>query len=316
MSAGRFARRHEAREAADTGYAPIGPVDIAIITVLPEEYAAVHACLPEPRQVTPTHENANSHAWVRSAIPALGRSSSFEVVLARGLKGPGDAHNATTATIDAFQPEYVLLVGIAGGLGADLDLGDVVVSSRVYGYEYGKVDGGFYPRPDYNYPTDPGIVALADSMQINHPRWMDFVKPKRPDGRRDRRPTVTVGPVASGNKVVDDISDPAFAPVLQGWPDLVAVEMESLGSMQAVEGVRQRRQHWVQFSTIRGISDIPRDKHPRDGGEPTPSAGPPRPNPEREAWKLYAAGTAAAFTVQAIRCAWPRPPKPRPADVE
>jgi hypothetical protein len=58
--------------------------------------------------------------------------------------------------------------------------------------------------------------------------------------------------------VVDDLSGPMFREVLAAWPDLVAVEMESLGTFLAAEDARQRARP-AAFATIRGISDLPRD---------------------------------------------------------
>jgi nucleoside phosphorylase len=288
-------------------YAKAGPVDIAIVTVLREEYAAVHAQLEAPRPVVPTDEFPNQHAWVISSITAPGREAPYQVVLARGQKGREGALIAARNTIDAFQPAYVLLVGIAGGLSDRLRLGDVVVSNRIYGYGYGKVDrGSFHPRSDWNYPTDPGVAITADSMDDNHPWWPESITVPAPGthGTTDHRPNVVVGPVASGDQVVDDLSGPMFREVLAAWPDLVAVEMESLGTFLAADDARQRARP-AAFATIRGISDLPRDKGTGTAG----NTGEPGENEERNLWKEYAAAAAAALTVQAIKLAWPYPPR-------
>ena len=41
--------------------------------------------------------------------------------------------------IARFTPRKILLVGIAGGLGKEVSLGDIVVSDQIVDYEIGKV---------------------------------------------------------------------------------------------------------------------------------------------------------------------------------
>src|SRR5262249_35554963 len=150
-----------------------------------------------------------------------------------------------------FSPRYLLLVGVAGGLG-DLQRGDVAVSEYIYGYEYGKVEDGFEPRPNWTYPADRGMANAARALSTRTPAWSEGIGLKPPDG--ERSPDVHIGPVASGNKVIDDISDPAFKPVLEFWPKLIAVEMEGLGAAKAIEWANQKNIP-VNFSMVRGISD-------------------------------------------------------------
>ena len=70
------------------------------------------------------------------------------MVLAQvGIGGTNTAVDAQRA-ITHFKPQIILFVGIAGGI-KDVGLGDIVVATKVYGYESGRVEAqGFRSRPE------------------------------------------------------------------------------------------------------------------------------------------------------------------------
>jgi nucleoside phosphorylase len=278
---------------------PEPAVDVAVITVLAEEYESVLRHLNERRSAPGTAEHPNRYSWELGQISSPAGQRTYRVVLGlAGRQGTSGGLLVVRDTIEAFDPRYVLLVGIAGGLGA-VEKGDVVVSDQIYGYEYGKIDGGFRPRPNWVYTTDTAVTTAATTMHVRHPRW--YAGLVRDTGLVPSPPRIHVAPVASGNKVVDDVSDPSFRAVLQFWPKLRAVEMEGLGAAEAIHEARER-QRAVNFAMVRGISDVPRAA-PSAGDASSQTA-------ERDAWKTVAADAAAELAVQLIRLAWPHPPRP------
>jgi nucleoside phosphorylase/tetratricopeptide (TPR) repeat protein/transcription elongation GreA/GreB family factor len=292
--------------------------DIAILTVIPEEYEAMVTCLGSFGCKTdhdPGSSTApNQYGWVTGEL----RSASDQVYrLVVGIvvqPGPGRMASAVGATIARYKPQYVLLVGIAGGFPQDgLTRGDVVISTAIYDYEYGKVAADFQPRMDFTYQTDQTLLTSAISLHVRDKSWSLRDRHLRPDGG-DAAPKLLQGAVASGGKVVDNAGNEFFAAVLKAWPRLLAVEMEGAGAAAAIETAKGAKQN-VGFLMVRGISDMP-----KTGEDALPTAVPAEGNKlERDKWKKSAATTAANFTVHWISQAWPIAPRPTrraPSDSE
>jgi nucleoside phosphorylase len=277
-------------------------VDIAIITILEEEYKAVLHLLKRVRQVVGSSDLDNQHAWVVGEVDTPTSPVPYTVALAMSPRaGTNAAVIATKNTILAFDPRCILVVGVAGGLGS-IKLGDVVVADRICAYEYGKVDHGFQSRPDLDSPTDAAIVSAARTLAARYPGW--YTELTQHQGVRTLSPRIKVGKVASGDKVVDDTTDNFFANVIKSREKLEAVEMEGAGAAAAIQDAREMRQA-VSFGMIRGISDLPRQGGSQPGNESHTSAQ----TEMRDSWKESAASAAAVAAIQLIRLSWPRPPR-------
>ncbi|HTT54083.1 MAG TPA: TIR domain-containing protein [Streptosporangiaceae bacterium] len=287
----------------DTGPIPAGQavVDIAIITILEEEYEAVYGLLKRVRPVIGSPTLDNAHAWVVGHVDAPRSPTPYTVALAKSRPGTNNAVVATKNTLQAFSPRCVLVVGIAGGLHA-LQLADVVVADRIYAYEYGKIDGGFQPRADLDSPTDAALTSAASTLAARYPDW--YRQLDLPAAVKHLSPRIVIGSVASGDKVVDDPADQFFASIMSHRPGVIAVEMEGAGAAAAIQDAREM-QRAVSFGMIRGISDLPRPPESRSG----PRSGVSEQTQMRETWKVAASATAAAVAIQLIRLSWPRPPR-------
>lgn len=276
-------------------------VDIAIITVIREEYQALRRLIETPTLASGRAGQPNRYAWEWGTIHSPRYKAPYVVATAfAGAAGTNNGTLATLKTIERWKPRYVLVVGIAGGLPQqDLRKGDVVVSTHIYGYEYGKIEKEFHPRPDQTYQVDGALVTAAVAFAVRQPQWHSsaLVAPPEPE----TEPKVVAGPVASGDKVVDDIGNPFFEAVLRAWPKLQAVEMEGAGAAAAIKSA-QEDGHPVGFMMLRGVSDMPR-------APDAPELSPGAQTRERDAWKRYAAAVAATFAVSLIRHAWPVEPE-------
>jgi nucleoside phosphorylase len=112
-------------------------IDIAIMTVLTEEYEAVLNEMSDVKLYPGTEHKPNLFAWKTGTIPDLQNRGvpCFNVVFGiTGIKGNVNSAIAILRTIDYFNPRYILLLGIAGGFPSNsLQKGDIVVSSVIWG---------------------------------------------------------------------------------------------------------------------------------------------------------------------------------------
>lgn len=274
---------------------PEPEIDIAIITITRLEYEAMLSHIENPSRDPGSHREPNRFAWQVGTISGEGRSASYRVVLALAGK-PTNVSSAlaTLETVQRWKPRYTLLVGIAGGLPREgLVKGDVVISSVIWAYEYGKHTAGFHPRHDFTYPVDGALLRTASTVSN---RWRENIRVQPPEAGQS--PKVLTGPIASGEKVIDSITNEFFEAVLKAWPKLQAVEMEGAGAASAIAEIHERG--WPSgFLMIRGISDMP--------SSAGTDAQATQQTIQRDTWTRYAAETAATFTAYWIRTAWPVP---------
>jgi nucleoside phosphorylase len=162
------------------------------------------------------------------------------------------AHEAERA-ISFFAPTHALFVGVAGGL-KDVALGDVVAATKVYGYESGKAEQTFRPRPEIGQ-SDYAMVQHAQRVSRDG-RWK-----LRVPGINNEIVRSFVGPIAAGEKVVASADSTVFKLIKATYGDALAVEMEGFGMLTAVHASAN-----VQSLVIRGISDLIEGKSQADAG--------------------------------------------------
>ncbi|MBD2181860.1 5'-methylthioadenosine/S-adenosylhomocysteine nucleosidase [Planktothrix sp. FACHB-1355] len=161
--------------------------------------------------------------------------------------GAGNAEAAveTKRAIDYFKPNVVLFVGVAGGI-KDVNLGDVVAATKVYGYESGKVvEETFLPRPNVSlvsYRLEQRAKAVARKED-----WLERIREPIPT----QKPRAFIGAIAAGDKVVASTSSDVYQLLRSNYGDALAVEMESHGVLKAV-----RANPEINALIIRGISDL------------------------------------------------------------
>jgi len=188
--------------------------------------------------------------------------------------------------VEDFRPEFLLLVGTAGGVtGRDgVRVGDVVVADYVEYSEFSKLVKRQHLKRAMAY--DHPSLYLRES--IAHPlskgdEWIARIKLKRP---RAGRPKVLFGQIVAGEKLLGDPDSTYQKRVLKAFDKAIAVDMESWGVGRAVYETRFSVHYNLQYLVIRAISD-PVDSQSNDA--------------IRRKWRNYASAAASAFAMEVVQ---------------
>lgn len=201
------------------------PATAVVLTALPVEYDAVRAHLTEAEELV--HDDGTRVERGRLA------GTSWTVAIAELGEGAVNAAALTTQLIGWLRPEVVLFVGVAGGLKDDVEIGDVVVGTKVYAVHGGKqTPDGFHARPEA-WPGSHALVQAARSAL----RDMNGVRAHRK-------------PIAVGDVVLADDRSAFMSYIRRHYNDACAIEMEGSGAVHAAH-VNGR----LDALVIRGISD-------------------------------------------------------------
>lgn len=213
------------------------PVSAVVLTALPVEYDAVRALLTDLDPEELVHEDG--------ARVELGRIEGTSWTVAISELGEGAVHAAamTTRIVGWLRPEVVLFVGVAGGLKGDIEIGDVVVGTKVYGIHGGKqTPKGFHARPEVWHGSGRLVPAARSAL-----RDMADVRGH-------------LKPIACGDVVLADDRSALAEHIRLHYNDACAIEMEGSGAAHAAHLNGQ-----LDALVIRGISDrANRHKHKAD----------------------------------------------------
>ncbi|MEH1945201.1 MAG: CHAT domain-containing protein [Nostoc sp.] len=240
-----------------------------ILTAIPVEYKAVRRYLTELREEL----HPQGTVYERGKFAANGIAWDVAIVEI-GAGNTGAALEAERA-INYFQPNVIFFVGVAGGI-KDVALGDVVVATKVYGYESGKAKIAFEPRPDVGLSSYNLIQrARAEARKED---WLQRLQRLQLNIPREA-PNVLVATIAAGEKVIASKHSSIFNFLQSNYGDAVAVEMEGRGLLQAAHANER-----VSALIVRGISDLISSKSKTD----------------KAGWQEIAAHHASAFAFEVL----------------
>ena len=168
-----------------------------VLSALQVEYDAVKSFLKDLRE----DRHPKGAVYERGLFEAEGQT--WEVCIHEIGAGNANAAAETERIIAHFKPEVAFFVGVAGGV-KDVGLGDVVVATKIYGYESGKAEKVFRPRPE----VGESVYSMIERARAE----------RRRDERIDRlgalpetHPRAFVGAMAAGEKVVASTRSAIYA---------------------------------------------------------------------------------------------------------
>lgn len=274
----RIVRQREIRGAspqkktgASTAMEP--PVDFVIITPLSEECDAVLRKLGNHTKTNPSEED--TRVYYTSSLAATfpdGSSSTYRIAVASLADvGRVEAATATNDAIRRWRPQFVILVGIAGGYrDADVQLGDLLIPTQIVDYEKQKFKNDGTKIRWQGFRVNTRLLNEARSFRSDD--WKHCIDTPRP---RQGYPQVHYGIVFTGDKV---IANDLLSEYQRTWDCLIGVEMEAGGTALAAFQAPGA----PGFFMIRGVSDL---------------ADPTKNTKLVEKWRAYACDVAASFTI-------------------
>jgi nucleoside phosphorylase/AAA+ ATPase superfamily predicted ATPase len=256
-----------------------GKIDFGIITIKEEEFRAVLERF-NPDAVI---EGNRYYALCRVKISD---SDYFQVAIVRcPEQGTNEGQNVARDMIEDLDPQWLLLVGIAGAIPAcEFTLGDVVIATRLHDFcveaalegrspEYGVAGGSMHPviqgivanlpamekrLLDWNGISAIGMAKPPVKLRINNfygdADWQRDVKESLTahfgNASTPRPPKYTAGAIVSSDRLVKN------SEIIKAWKkaarQMLAVEMELAGVYHAA----RRKDREYPILAIRGISDI------------------------------------------------------------
>nr|BBH86384.1 hypothetical protein KTC_11350 [Thermosporothrix sp. COM3] len=191
-----------------------------LLTTNPIEHEALRSFLGETQEET-YKGTIYEYGFFRTS------SQIWKVGLAQIGKGNTSAAMEAERAITCFQPSVVMLVSFAQGF-QDVKIGDVVVASKIYGYEFGQAGLTFAPRPELNRPSHP---LLQRAMAVaRKPEWRHRIQVDSEEGT----PQAHIGPLAAGEKTITSLKSEAAQRLKAHYGDALAVEMEGYGFLHTL----------------------------------------------------------------------------------
>ena len=266
-------------------------IDFLIITALPEELDALLEALEDYEELDKDHDTSTYYA---ARLSTQRKDNAVYDIRATCLSGMGPINAAAHAVVAAsrWSAQNVLMIGIAGGFGDDVALGDILLADQVADYTLGKVYSTETEDVvrEVRWTALPTDRCLLDSA-IRLRDWQSAM-PKPPTGTD--LPKLARGTIVSGGDVM---TATRLAKEHQAvWPKIVGFEMEGGAIATALHTTFAR----PRFFMIRSVQDL---------------ADPEKKNTEKAGWRQFACEAAAKFTVALLRrgplpgC--PRPPEPQ-----
>jgi nucleoside phosphorylase len=233
--------------------------DLLLITALPDELeSAKDAFAPDRAWQLLEREGESYDSWLTPFAVDGGRSILVAATRASGM-GMTAAAIRTTQAIVRFQPQVVLMVGIAAGTRSNgRHYGDPLIADPCVDYVSGKiaVDRAkliLHPDP-YPIPLEPHVRSTLTAI-ASEGLFLDQISRSWQGRRPPHQLNAHVGPLGSGDQVIN-----ARGPVAEAqrhWRKLIGLEMEVYAVYRAT---RESRVPQPTFFAVKSVCDFAEGK--------------------------------------------------------
>lgn len=199
----------------------------------PQSFGIIGAMEPEIRLLQQAMTQVHTHTIGKTTI-YQGVLDGKNVALCLSGIGKVNAAIATTLLCEHFTPDCIINTGSAGGIGAGLSVGDVIIGTEVayhdvdvtaFGYAHGQV-----PRLPARYASEHALIYAAEEA-----------------ASRQKSLRCQHGLIISGDQFIH--SDSTLQTIRSHFPGAAALEMEAAAIAQTCWRFEK------PFVIIRSISD-------------------------------------------------------------
>jgi nucleoside phosphorylase len=139
----------------------------------------------------------------------------------------------TAKVLKEWRPSIAAMVGICGGIKAKgVNIGDIIVASRCFHYQYGAFDDGKIIRELLVENIEAQVIDIAEHL-ARRTRVLSEIQQSLPRGFKKPNTVLQsyVGPMASADLVVKDVEK--LGEAVEADRKTIAIDMESYAFMSA-----------------------------------------------------------------------------------
>lgn len=233
--------------------------DVAIITALrnPE----LESILKLDIEWTPFNLNNDSTEYFKGILKN-GNNTINLIAASAPQMGMVAASSLTSKIIHNFRPKYIVMTGIAAGVGDNKNLGDILVADLAFDSGSGKINNGNDKErvflPDFKtIDIDTDIREKFISLKANR-KYLDEIRKAWPT-KIPHELNIHIGPFASGAAVIANKS--IIDEIISHNRKLIGLDMEAYGVYYSCKNSSKPRPK--SFFSLKSISDFA-DNHKND----------------------------------------------------
>lgn len=267
-----------------------GNADVVFITALGDELQSLKEALAPDNAWMIANRDGNTYdAWSTSLVTDDG-TKLLAVVTRASAMGMTPAAIRATQVIQRYRPKLVVTTGVAAGTkSAGRHFGDPLIADPCVDYASGKVsaDKGklvFEPDP-YPLPLDAHVRTVLSEVATQG-LYLDDIRRAWPGNRPSESLNAHVGPLASGDQVID--AKGPVAEVRKRWRKLIGLEMEVYAVYRAA---REAAAPQPAYFCVKSVCDFAEDK--------------------ADVWQPYARYVASHYARRIVLSEWSRLTTPR-----